>query len=159
MAKNVGFDGYAWGYSKSELTLFDKFELLKDYKTVALKFDPNSSNPFTALGTYVEDLLAENPYGMAGSFKPESAIYISKNIAPADLIELLAHEYGHVFHGEKADNVSWSSEDKLMLRKDNRVHSEAVAEAFSWFLLHELYSEFPEISFFHLAKLDLFSIL
>lgn len=38
----------------------------------------------------------------------------------------------------------------------NRVHDEGVAEAFAWLLLNELYPKYPEVEFFHIAKLRLF---
>lgn len=156
IAKNIEFDGYGWGFSRKELSLFDEEPLLSRYAEVIRDYDPNQEGPFTPLGPYVEKLLVDNAYGMAGTFKPGSEIYISRALGPADLIDFLAHEYGHVFHGEQGENISWDSEGKTLKRVDNGVHSEAVAEAFAWMLLRELYGEYPELKYFHVAKLRLF---
>ncbi len=159
IATRIEFDGYGWGFSDSELEIFQVTPVLEKYATLAQEIDPNSDIPFTALGPEVEKILKGSPYGTVGAFQPSSKIYISNAWGPADLVELLAHEYGHVFHGETNRNVEWESATGTLVVHANGVHNESVAESFAWMLLRDVYSAYPEIKFFHLAKLQLFQSL
>jgi len=114
IARRIEFDGHGWGFSPHELGLFLREPLLERYFALISSYDPNSEKPFRGLGPEVEKQLTDHPYGMVGTFQPGSKIYISSAFGPADLVELLAHEYGHVFHGEWGENLTWNSEESTL---------------------------------------------
>jgi hypothetical protein len=149
-------DGYGWGYSDAELSMFAADPVLSTYATLARRFDPNSKIPFMELGADLGKILVRDPYGMAGRIQPSSKIYISNAWAPADLVELMVHEYGHVLHGEVDSNISWEADTRMLVVRSNKVHDESVAESVAWMLLRNIYERYPEVQFFHLAKLQLF---
>ena len=156
VALNLHFDAFGGGFSKSELQLFERDSTLREYAARAKKIDPDGKTPFKLLGPTMEKIVLENPYEMMSSFQPASKIYIASSWGPSEIVELLAHEYGHVFHGETGHNFQWDEREKSLQIYSNRVHEESVAESFSWMTLQGFYYEYPEIKFLHFAKLRTF---
>jgi hypothetical protein len=159
IATRIQLDGYGWGYSDAELQLFQDNPVLARFQEIAMGFDPNSAGPFTRLGTDVEQVLSESPYGSAGIFQPSSKIYLANAWGPADIVDLMVHEYGHVFHGETNQNLKWDSDSRNLTIYSDAVHSESVAESFAWMVLRNVYAAYPEVKVFHIAKLQLFQAL
>lgn len=156
IAFNVDFDGYGWGISAKERALFSSVPLLAEFARLGRAYNPNSLEPFIALGETVGRMLSRNPYGSAGLVLLEGEIIISPSWAPADMVDLLVHEYGHVFSGEQGAEMEWNEKERTLSRIANNVQEEGVAEAFAWMLLREVYPQYPELKFLHLAKLRLF---
>ena len=159
IASELYYDGYGWGHSSSELALFDSDPILARFASIARSFDPNSTLVFSALGSEMGGMLKGAPYEVVGAIQPSSKIYLSKAWGPADMVELLAHEYGHVIHGETNSNKSWNFESRILVTASNRVHDESVAESFAWMLLRDIYDTYPEVEFFHIAKLQALNVL
>lgn len=152
----IDYDGYGWGYSPREKILFNSDPHLSAFRDTGSKYDPNDGLPFNLLGDDILTQLQQNPYGMASIVSIDSRIYISPTIAPSEMIELLVHEYAHVYHGEQGENLAWDSLQKKLHVYGNAVHTEGLAEAFTWILLQDVYRQYQQTRFFHLAKLRLF---
>ena len=117
---------------KNEFNLFSEVSLLRDFSNISSKYDPNKTEEFELLGEDTRKMLKEWPYGSAGNFKVGTEIYVTNDWGAADLVELLVHEYGHIYHAERSDNISWNSKPKELVVDVEHVHAEAVAESFSW---------------------------
>jgi hypothetical protein len=156
VAVNLEFDAFGGGFSELDLKLFESNPKLSEYAWRVKKIDPNVNDPFTLLGSAMAVLVREQSYSMLSTFQPGSKIYISNSWGPAEMVEILVHEYGHVFHGETNHNFSWNDKDNILSVYTNRVHEESMAESFAWMVLRDFYHDYPELKFFHIGKLRMF---
>jgi hypothetical protein len=122
-------EGYPTGYSTEDLKLLSQtpmaeiFELTKNIKVG----DPST---YPSLGPDADETFKENQEGLAALFVTQPGIALSYGWAPMDMIDVLAHEYGHTLH---ALNQSFFRVEKNQaLTSPDSVWHEAVAEAFAW---------------------------
>ncbi len=106
--------------------------------------------------------LADYATGSQGVYFPDvasplRAMYLGRQVGPADAVDTLVHEFGHILLDEQRTNFSENS-GRVFYRK-NATLDEACAETLSWITLHDLYSDFPEIEVLHIIKLYGFSQL
>ena len=91
-------------------------------------------------------------------FSSTRAIYIGRQVGPAEAVDALVHEFGHILFDEQRTNFSSDSAGLIYYGK-HATHDEACAETLSWITLSDIYSDFPEIKVFHILKLYGFSQL
>lgn len=152
---SVPFDGYGYNYSAHDRMSLAANPLLNKVFDIAKNYTPNNPSSLGDLGDEAKALVNESPTGAGGFFVLGPSIYVTNNWAPEALVELLVHEYGHVLQG----NLQTKLIDKgnLIEVTNDSVLNEGGAEAVAWQVLCGVYDEYPEIKFFHVLKLKLFS--
>lgn len=91
-------------------------------------------------GVYVADVFFGRP-----------AIWISPSSGPADAVDTLFHEYGHIVFDLQRSNFTLAGNNIRYFKE--QLQDEACAETFSWLLLRPFYEKFPELEFSHIFKL------
>lgn len=151
----VDFDGYGYNRSAIDQKTISANTKLSDAMKIAKDFTPNDPSSTGDLGPDLARLAQQRPASIGEYLIGSPTIYITNNWPPEALVELLAHEYGHVLHnGIKtifSDHTDW-----IEINSDP-VHNEGAAEAAAWQSLCGIYETFPEIKVFHILKLKLFS--
>lgn len=151
----VDFDGYGYNRSPLDRQTIAGNPKLAEALQIAKNFTPNDPSSIGDLGPELAKMAKDHPTSVGDYVIQEPTIYITNNWAPEALVELLAHEYGHVLHdGIKTifvDHGDWIG------IADEPVHNEASAEAVAWQALCGVYATFPEIELFHILKLKLMS--
>jgi len=103
-----------------------------------------------AAGKDVKKYAAEEPGLVGDVFAAKPTIWMSPAIGPADAVDTLFHEYGHIVFDWYRGNFRQDGE-RFFYKKD-RLQDETCAESFSWLLLRGLYADYPEIEFSHVYK-------
>ncbi|MBT3982270.1 MAG: hypothetical protein HOE90_13010 [Bacteriovoracaceae bacterium] len=151
------YDAYGYSFSSDDMKTISQNKKLSEVFEITKNFTPNDASTFGDLGPEMKKMIEENTASAAGFFITEPSIYITNNWAPSDLIDLMAHEFGHVYHGLFKNSITDLGD--VIEFKNSRIHDEGAAEAVAWFGLCKLYEDFPEIKFFHVFKLMTFSQL
>jgi hypothetical protein len=152
VSEKLEFDGYAYARSKMDREFASKIPALQKIFDLAKNFRPDQPESVN-FGPDVSSALKEDPYGLGGFLITAPTIIISNSWAPADLPELLAHEYGHIYHALLKNSLKL--ENGVIAVHSERSHSEGVAESFAAQALCHLYERYPEFEFMHLIKLQL----
>jgi len=88
---------------------------------------------------------------------PIRAIYLGRQVGPADAVDTLVHEFGHILFDDLLTNF-FQGDETLVYHK-NATHDESCAEVLSWITLSDIYTDYPEIEVLHIIKLYGFSQL
>jgi len=149
--KKGSFDGWGIAQSKKDLDFFASIAPIKKAFAAAADFDPNNPNTFDRLGSEFKKFIEEDPFNAANLLIGQPTIYLSNGWPPNAMVELLAHEYGHIYR--RRESQHYSGNKKQLEWLNDEVHEEAAAESFAWMTLAPLYDIYPEIEIFHISKL------
>jgi hypothetical protein len=130
---------------------FASIPSIKQVFALALSFDPNDPTTFGILGPDFKKFVEKDPFNAANLLVGQPTIYISNGWPPNAMVELLTHEYGHIFR--RLRSTHYSGDSKKIIWLNDEVHEEASAEAFAWMTLHHLYAKYPEVEIFHISNL------
>lgn len=123
-------------------------------KSVFAKLNPIDINDILvpeSIGADVALYAKERPVYFPDVFSAKSAMYMSASIGPADMPEVLLHEYGHIYFDMHRSNFSALGTDFTYAKPAQ--HDEACAELLPSIMLRPYYSEFPELEIVHVVKL------
>jgi len=150
------YEGYGWAWSSMDrdrlLRHNSFFKRLVDSLRGA--YDPDEPKFDVSFGTVLPAVVNEDSAGMASLFIQNPTILLAKSFTPFEVIDFLAHEYGHVLHGINKRTFEGGATE-IVIHSDHH-HNEAVAEAVAWNSLSPLYDRFPEIKIVHILKLNYF---
>ena len=149
--KTGSFDGWGISQSQKDRSFFAGSAVLKRVFALAAGFDPNDPGSFGILGPAFKKFIERDPFNAANLLVGRPTIYLSNGWPPNAMVELLAHEYGHIFRRLRSAHYSGSA--KRLAWINDEVHEEASAEAFAWMTLRPLYQDYPEVEVFHVSKL------
>ncbi|MGE0174770.1 MAG: hypothetical protein AB7T49_18400 [Oligoflexales bacterium] len=147
------FEGLPYGFSSADLAFIEAHSLFKTVVQRGTEFDPNNSVSAPDLGEAAKGL---DPFELAGFLITEPTIFFTNDWEPQGLVEILAHEYGHLYHIFHQSRFSELPDGSIKTTTDG-VYNEAAAEAFAWNGLLALYPQFPEVKVLHIMKLKIFS--
>jgi hypothetical protein len=151
VATNIELDAYGYAKSAFDLDFIRGHRSLSRIFEIASGFDPNDLTTLGDLGPEVAKLMQEHAYSEAQVFVVAPTIYMSTGWAPEALVEVLVHEYGHVYHSLNSNH--FSGDDQTVTYSYDAAHNEGVAEAFAWMNLRDIYTQYPELEIFHIFKL------
>jgi hypothetical protein len=151
--KNSTFDAWGIAQSQRDLDFFASIPNIRDVLATMEKFDPNDSATFGGLGPEFQKFVEKDPFNAANLLRSQPTVYISNGWPPNGMVEVLAHEYGHIYR--RLVSKHYSGDDKKLIWLNDEVHEEAAAEACAWMSLFPLYQTYPEIEIYHIAKLVL----
>ncbi len=118
----------------------------------------NTSNISDEFGNDLQNYFKDSSMRFVDVFNDNDVFYLTSGFSPADMVDTLVHEYGHIYFHSKRTNLFQDSENKFSYKKDT-THDEAFAEFFSFKILSPLYEIYPEIEFSHIVKQSAFSNL
>lgn len=148
------------GYSS--LSLADK-KFLESSSSVSAFFDriqKHNINDLESISGFSKELVAyakEDTLSFVDVFIKYQNIYFSPSWGPADMVDTLIHEYGHIYFDLRHGH--FTGDDKVTIYEKSRFHDEACAEMLAWILLREFYDQYPEIEFGRVLKQYAFSKL
>lgn len=145
--------GYAFSPADAALTSHDDFLSLLFGRTA--QFDPNDPSTLGRVGAPLRSYVKQDAYELGSAFVREPLILVSEGWSPETFVEILAHEYGHVFHLNLQTRFSVLGGEYLY--EYDRVRDEGTAEAFAWNVLRDIYESYPEVEVFHVLKLRFFA--
>jgi hypothetical protein len=154
---NRPIDGFGYGLSEKDKHFIQDHLVLKKIFDQSRNIDLNNLSTFPELGSELASLFKLDSYNYGEPFIQEPTILISNSWPPDALVELLVHEYGHIYHMLSTSRFS-GNVDEIVYFNDH-LHFEGVAEAFAWTNLRDLYKTYPEIEIFHIYKLKFFADL
>jgi hypothetical protein len=152
----VEYDGFGSAYSVNDLVFINSHGALAQMYLAMKDYDPDHPELSPSMGPQVDEQIRKDPVSFGISFKLRPTIYISNSWAPQDMVELLAHEFGHVYHALNKTDF-YSVGEQIRVKRD-RVFDEAAAEIIAWNGLIDLYGAYPEIKVSHIFKLHIFSL-
>jgi hypothetical protein len=152
LATNTELDAFGYAKSAADLEVIRTNRSLSKIFDIASLFDPNDWTTIGDLGAELRKFAQEHSYSMAQAFTLKPLIYVSAGWSPDSLVELLVHEYGHVY--QALNSSHFSTNESSATYKYDAVHNEGVAEAFAWMNLREIYPYYPEVKIFHILKLQ-----
>lgn len=155
LLRNGEVDAYGYVFSQADAALVthDRFlSLLFDRTAI---FDPNDPSTLGPVGHPLRSFVAQDPYELGSAFVRKPLILIADGWSPEALVEVLAHEYGHLFHLNLQTRFSVLGGEYLY--EYDRVRDEGTAEAFAWNVLQRVYRSYPEVEIFHILKLRFFA--
>jgi hypothetical protein len=145
------FDGWGIAQSQEDRLFFASLKPIKKAISLADSFDPNNPKTFEIFGPEFKKFVEKDPFNAANLLMGQPTIYLSNGWPPNAMVELLAHEYGHIFRHLRSTH--YLGDEKKIVWLNDEVHEEAAAEGFAWMSLHSLYASYPEIEVFHISKL------
>lgn len=148
--------GYS-SLSSSDLNFIKGHSTFASFFDRIQSFDINKESSLLGFPNEILEYSKKDTLNFVDVFAKDQNMYFNSSWGPADMVDTLIHEYGHIHFDMKHGHFSKTG-NKIVYEKD-RVHDEACAETLSWILLRDLYGEYPEIEFSHIFKQYAFSSL
>jgi len=149
-------NAFAYAWSPKDLAKLDGYPVTKAFINACAKWDINNPTQFPSFGEDATRFFLDNVQERAAYCVPDRRIYISNNWPPSTVVEILTHEWGHLYHFANREIITQNEGFNDLILYTDPVHEEAIAEAFASLVLAPIYKKYPETKRFHILKQNVY---